>query len=93
MAQLDMAVEHGQSPEAARINFERAVAAAQVEYAGWIHRLEWSQDRTAVTVTGTGFNVTLSYDDEKVYARGTIPLAFKLFERPIKSFILKSISH
>jgi hypothetical protein len=93
MARLDMAVEHGQTPELAQRNFERAVTAAQTRFAGWIHRLEWSPDGTAVTVAGSGFDVVVSYDDQNVYARGTIPLAYKFFEGPIKSYILRSLDH
>ena len=31
MAHLDMAVEHGQAPEAARENFEKAIEAARTK--------------------------------------------------------------
>ena len=34
----------------------------------------------------------LSYDDHKVYARGSVPLAFKLFEAPIRSFIARALA-
>jgi hypothetical protein len=90
MAQLDMAVEHGQSAEAARANFEKAIAAAQSQYGSWIQRLEWSPDRTAVSVAGTGFDIRISFDDRNVYARGTIPIAVKLLEGPIKAFLARS---
>ena len=91
MAQLDMAVEHGQTLEAARENFEKAVAAAQTKYGTWIRRMDWSPDRTAVNVAGTGFDVRLSYDDRKVYARGTIPMALKLLEGPIRAFVARAL--
>ncbi len=91
MARLEMAVEHGQAPEAARENFEKAVAAARSQYGRWIHRVEWSEDRTAVDVAGPGFDVRLSYDDRKVYARGTIPMAVKLLEGPIKAFVARAL--
>jgi hypothetical protein len=91
MARLDMAVEHGQEPEAARENFEKAIAAAQARYGGWIRRLEWTPDRTAVSVAGTGFDVRLSYDERKVYARGTIPMAAKLLEGSITAFIARAL--
>jgi hypothetical protein len=87
MARLDMAVDHGQTAEAARANFEKAITAAQARYGKWVRKMEWSPDRTAVHVGGTGFDVEISYDDRKVYARGTIPLAFKILEGPIKAFI------
>jgi hypothetical protein len=49
MAQLDLAVDHGQTPEVARANFERAVTAAQDRFSSWIHSLEWSPNRRFVT--------------------------------------------
>jgi hypothetical protein len=90
MAQLDIAVEHGQTAEAARENFENAIAAAHTQYGRFIWRLEWSPDLTAVAVSGAGFDVRLSHDDRKVYARGTIPVAIKLLEAPIKAFIARA---
>lgn len=91
MAKMDMAVDHGQTAEAARANFERAIAAAQSQYGRWIGRMEWAPDRTAVDVSGTGFDVRLSYDDRKVYARGTIPMAAKLLEAPIRAFLARAL--
>jgi hypothetical protein len=82
MAQLDMAVEQGQTLE----NFEKAVAAARTEYGTWIRRMDWSPDQTAITAitaAGTGFDVRLSYDDRKVYACGSIPMALKRLDRII----------
>jgi hypothetical protein len=91
MAQLNLAIDHGQTPEAARDNFERVIAAAQARHGRWIERLDWSADRTRATLGGPGYEVELSYDDQKVYARGTVPLAFKLFERPVKAFIKQTL--
>ena len=91
MAQLDMTVEHGQTAGAARENFEKAIATAQSQYGRFIRRLEWSPDRTGVQVSGTGFDVRLSYDDLKVYARGTVPMLAKLLEGPIKAFISRAL--
>ncbi len=61
------------------------------QYGRWIHRVEWSPDRTAVSVAGTGFDVRLSYDERKVYARGTIPMAVKLLEGPITAFVARAL--
>ena len=60
MAQLDIAVEHGQTAKAARANFERAIDAARSRYGRQVRRLEWSADRTVVDVSGAGFDVRLS---------------------------------
>jgi hypothetical protein len=92
MAQLNLAIDHGQTPEAARSNFERTITAAQTRHGRWIHRLDWSADRTRVTLFGPGYEVELSYDDQKVYARGTVPLAFRLLEGRVKAFIKQTLS-
>lgn len=91
MAQLDMAVEHGQTAEGARANFEKAIAAAEAQYGRWVRKIEWSPDRTAVNFSGAKFDVRLSYDERKVYARGTIPMAAKLLEVPIKAFLARAL--
>lgn len=91
MAQLDMAVEHGQTAEAARENFEKGIAAAQSQYGRWIQRLEWSPERDAVDVSGAGFDVRISFDEQKVYARGKIPMAAKLLEGPIRAFLARAL--
>jgi len=92
MARLDIAVDHGQTPEVARVNFERAVASAQARFAAWIHRLDWAEDRTGITVAGPGFHAEVSYDDQKVYARGTVPLAFKMLQGRIKSYLARALA-
>ena len=92
MAKLNMAIDHGQTPAVARSNFERAISAAQDRFGKWIHRADWSAGRDSVKMIGPGFNVVLSYDDQKVYARGTVPLAFKLMEVPIRAFIAEALA-
>jgi hypothetical protein len=92
MAQLNIAIDHGQTLEAAGANFERTVTAARARFAIWIHRLDWSADRTKVTLVGPGYQVELSYDAQKVYARGSVPLAFKLLEGPVKAFIAQTLA-
>jgi hypothetical protein len=92
MAKVDIAVNHGQSPETAKANFERVIVAAQARYTSWIRVVDWSEDRRTARMVGTGFEVELSYDEEKVYARGSVPLAVKLLEGPIKAFIAQTVA-
>jgi hypothetical protein len=91
MAKLDIAIDHKQTPAVAQANFERAMSAAVERFGKWIHRTEWSPNRNSVTMTGPGFDVVVSYDDQKVYARGTVPLAFRMLEGPIKLFIKQAL--
>ena len=91
MTRLDIDIEHGQTPEAARANFEKAIAAAEAQYVRWFRKLEWSPDRTAVSAPGAGFEVRISDDDRKVYARGTIPMAAQRLEGAITAFIVRAL--
>ena len=90
MAQVDFTLDHGQDPKAARGNFEHAITTAQTRFAKWVRQVNWSEDRTSVAMTGPGFDVVLRYDDQKVYVRGTVPVAFKLMEGPIRLFIAQA---
>lgn len=92
MARVDIAMDHGQSQVTAQANFERAIAKAQAQFGRWIHRADWSETRDSVHMSGRGFNVELSYDEQKVYARGSVPLVFKLIEGPIKRFIVRALA-
>jgi hypothetical protein len=92
MARVDLAVDHGQEPEAARANFEQAIAKAQTRFGKQMRQVNWSDDRSSVRLTGPGFDVELTYDEHKVYVRGTVPIAFRLMERPIKAFIAHALA-
>jgi hypothetical protein len=92
MARVDLAVEHGQAPEATRANFEQAIETVQSRFGKWVHQVTWADDGSSVNLAGTGFDVELTYDDQKVYIRGTVPIAFKLMERPVKAFIAHALA-
>ena len=46
MAELNMAVKHGQTAEVARANFEKAITTAHAQHGRWIRQVEWSPDRS-----------------------------------------------
>lgn len=92
MAKVDLAVNHGQTLATAQENFERAIGAAQERFGKYIHRVDWSTGRDSVQMVGPGFDVVLSYDEQKVHVRGTVPLAFKFMEGPIKAFISQALA-
>ncbi|APW58849.1 polyhydroxyalkanoic acid system family protein [Paludisphaera borealis] len=91
MAQVNMSFEHGQPPEVARENFVKGIEKAHAEHGRWIHKVSWSDDRTSAVLTGPSYEVTMSLDDTHVHARGRVPLAFKLFERPVRRYIEQSL--
>jgi hypothetical protein len=84
---MHLAVDHAQTLAAVQVKFERAVAAAIAQFKAWIERADWAEDRGSVRVVGPRIDVRLSYDEHKVYARGSVPIAFKLIEAPIRSYI------
>ena len=43
-------------------------------------------------LSGPGYRVTLSFDDENVYASGHVPLALKLLEGPIRRFVEQTLA-
>jgi hypothetical protein len=92
MARVNLAIEHGQTLEAARAKFEQTIATVQTRFGKWVHNIKWSEDRSSVQLAGTGFEVDLTYDDTNVYIRGKVPIAFKLMERPVKAFIAQALT-
>jgi hypothetical protein len=92
MAELNMAVKHGQTAEAARANFEKAITAAHAQHGRWIRQVEWLPDRSGAILMGPGYRITLRFDDENVYAKGQVPLAMKWLEGPIRRFVEQTLT-
>jgi hypothetical protein len=92
MAELNMTVKHGQTADAARANFEKGITAAHAQHGRWIRQVEWSADRKSAILSGPGYRVTLSFDDQNVYARGNVPLAFKLLEGQVRRFVEQTLA-
>lgn len=92
MAELNMAVKHGLAKEAAQANFEKVITEAQAHHGHWIKQVEWSPDRTSAIVSGPAYRLTLSFDDQNVYAKGNVPLALKLLEGPVRKFVEQTLA-
>jgi hypothetical protein len=93
MAELNLAVKHGQTAEAARANFARAITEARAQHGRWIRQVEWSADGTSAVLSGPAYRVTLSVDDQNVYARGDVPLAVKWLEGSVRRFVEQTLSN
>jgi len=87
MARLDQSMKHGQTPEVALANFRKAIEEAQARFSTWIKKVDWSPDFRVATLSGPGYTVDLTVDHEHVHAKGNVPLALKLLERPILRFV------
>jgi hypothetical protein len=91
MARLDLAIEHGQPPDVAAAKFQAAILEAQDRFGTWIRRVDWSEDHHSATLSGAGYEVRLWFDDREVHAQGQVPLAWKLLEGPIRSYVKRII--
>jgi len=91
MARLELSFDHEQPPDVAQAKFEAGINEAVSRYGSWIGRLDWADDRRAATVSGSGYEVRLWYDEHSFHARGHIPLAWKLIEPAVKHKIRKII--
>jgi hypothetical protein len=87
MAQIQRSIPHGQSWEAARVNFVRGIDRAIAEHGKHFNPAEWNADKTAVRLTGTGFALNLNVDPTSVHVTGNIPFFLKFLEGPV----LKSV--
>ncbi len=91
MAELNMTIKHGQTVAAAQANFEKAITAAHANHGRWIRQVDWSADRKSAILSGPAYRVTLSFDDQNVYAKGNVPLALKLLEGRVRRFVEQTL--
>lgn len=92
MASLNMSIEHGQTWEEARVNFEKGITAAGVRYGKYIRLVEWSDDRTSARLRGKGFDVQLRLDEHSIHADGEVPFFVRMLERPIRRFVEETLN-
>lgn len=92
MARLDFSLEHHQTPEAAQARFEAGIEEAISRFGSWVQGVEWSENRQAATIRGSGYEVRLWYDERLLHAQGHIPLAWKLIEPAVRGHIQRMIA-
>jgi hypothetical protein len=91
MARMDLSIEHGRTPESAQAAFETGIEETVRRFQSWISQADWADDRRAVRLTGSGFDVNLWYDETALHAQGKVPIAWKLFEPAIRRHIQEAI--
>jgi hypothetical protein len=92
MPTLVMTVKHGQTKDAAQANFEKVITEAQSTHGRWIRHVEWSPDHTTAMPSGPAYKITLSVDDDNVYARGNVPLPVKWLEASVHRFVERTLA-
>lgn len=88
---MELSIEHGQTPASAQAAFEAGIHETMTRFRSWIGQADWSDDRRSMRLTGSGFDVSLWYDDTMLYVRGQVPFAWKLFEPAIRNHIQRAI--
>jgi|SRR5579875_3593467 len=83
MSLINLSLKHGRNLSEARTSLEKAVADVQGMFGAMIQRADWSSDRNLVRLSGAGFWVEMSVDDEHVHATGDIPFLAGLLGGPL----------
>jgi hypothetical protein len=92
MARVNFRLEHHQPMEGAQARFESGIDEAVSRYGSWIGRVDRSEDGQAATISGSGFEVRLWYDERFLHVQGHVPLAWKLFEGTVRHRIREMIT-
>jgi len=85
MSLFHVSVRHGRTQDDARARLETAVNEVRARFATMVHRVDWSADRDAVTVTGTGFVIEMKVDAQEVQVSGDIPILGAMLGRPLEA--------
>lgn len=83
MALINLTVKHGRTLEGARAGLEQVVSQALAHYGPMVQRVEWSEDRNRVTLSGSGFQVELRVDGQEAHVSGDIPILGQLLAGPV----------
>ena len=83
MSVINLSLKHGRTQEEARGQLEKVVHEVSGRFASLVHRVDWSDDRNAVTVAGNGFEARMWVDADSFHLTGDIPLLGTLFSGPL----------
>lgn len=84
MPLISVTVAHHQTLDEARRRLEKAVQEVSERFGG-LARVEWSADRSRVTLTGIAGWVEMWLDDRDVHATADIPILGGLLSGPLAS--------
>lgn len=91
MPMFQVSVRHGRTTDDARARLGAAVDEVRARFGPAVRRVDWSADRSQVTVAGAGFVVEMRVDDQEVHVSGDIPLLGALFGRPLEAGVRQII--
>ena len=73
MSLITFSVKHNRTPDDARDRLVAAVEEARHRYGPMIRRVDWSPDRSSVTITSVGAVAEMRVDVEHVHASVDVP--------------------
>ena len=82
MSHIKLSVKHNRSLEEARNQMETAVHEMQSRFGALLHRVDWSADRDAVTMYGSGFEAEMRVDAQEVHVTADLPFLTGLLGSP-----------
>jgi hypothetical protein len=91
MAQIDLAIPHGQSQEAASAKLQEAIPVMRTRLGAWIRRIEWDDDKQCAFVSGPGFEIRMWVDERDLHGHGKVPMTWKIFEGIAKRYARRAI--
>ncbi|CAN5907725.1 hypothetical protein BH23PLA1_BH23PLA1_27950 [soil metagenome] len=78
MPLFNVSIEHHRTYEDAKGRLTLAVDQAQEKFGPLIQRVEWSESRDSVELSGAGFLTVIRVDSRSVHATGDAPLLGRL---------------
>jgi hypothetical protein len=73
MALIELTVQHHRTQEEARAQLEKTVQEVCSRFGGMVQKVNWSEDRNQVSLSGSGCEVDLRVDPVAVHFRGDMP--------------------
>ena len=88
MSLIQLSVKHNRTREEARSQLETAVQEVRNRFGSMVQRVEWSSDRYAVKMVGTGFEAEMHVDAQEVHVSADLPFLGGLLGSP---FVLAGV--
>ncbi len=93
MSLVELSVKHGCTLAEARQRLEKTVQEVTQRFGQLVDRVEWSPDRSAVKISGSGLSGDVRVDDEQVHARVELPALLGMFSQQVVSNLQGILQH
>jgi len=93
MSVVNLSVKHGRSLEEAKQSLEEAVREIDQRFGSMIERVEWSADRSAVKLAGSGLTGDVRVDAQEVHVTVDIPLLLRAFSKQVTGAVQEILQH